>query len=246
MTRLIGIDAATRAGKVGLARGRLGANGRVRVDTVALGSTLESIAQTVAGWIRGPTLLAVDAPLGWPRALGASLAEHEAGQAIAAESAQMFNRVTDRLVHQTVGKKPLEVGADRIARTALAALQLIEAIRQLSGQPLPLAWAPVGPGTGVIEVYPAATLLGRGLSTRGYKRDDELGSAARIRILEALGGELKVGPRVEDVAATDHTLDAVLCVLAAADFERGQALRPSRSVAAEAKREGWIWFKPPG
>ena len=42
---------------------------------------------------------------------------------------------------------------------------------------------------------------------------------------------------------SDHILDAILCVLAAADFVRGDVIMPKNE--AQAKQEGWIWFKKP-
>lgn len=47
----------------------------------------------------------------------------------------MFNRLTDRLIHQRIGKKPLEVGADRIARTAHAARMHWAQLGKLNGAP---------------------------------------------------------------------------------------------------------------
>ena len=67
MTTLIGIDAATKANNIGLARGHI-VNNRVLVEEVSLGTEVESISKTVAGWISGPTVIAIDAPLGWPHA----------------------------------------------------------------------------------------------------------------------------------------------------------------------------------
>ena len=39
-------------------------------------------------------------------------------------------------------------------------------------------------------------------------------------------------------------LDAVICVLAGADFVRGPVYAPE--IAALAEREGWIWFATNG
>ena len=49
---VLGIDAAAEPRNVGLARG---------------------VVEKIAAWTRPPTLLAIDAPLGWPRALSACL-----------------------------------------------------------------------------------------------------------------------------------------------------------------------------
>jgi hypothetical protein len=43
----------------------------------------------------------------------------------------------------------------------------------------------------------------------------------------------------------DHIIDAVACVLAGADFLRGDVVLPTEEEILVAKREGWIWFKSP-
>jgi hypothetical protein len=77
-----------------------------------------------------------------------------------------------------------------------------------------------------IEVYPAATRLahhspGKGGSIEGLEP---------MLDLSALDGVL---PTSADA------LDALVCVLAAADFIRGQA-RPPLALET-ARQEGWIW-----
>lgn len=56
----------------------------------------------------------------------ARLPTHEAGKPIRVPKDQFFRRGTDRFIHQTLGQRPLDVGADRIGRTAHAALTLIQ------------------------------------------------------------------------------------------------------------------------
>jgi hypothetical protein len=242
MTTVIGIDAATKATNTGLARGHVDA-GIVVVEEVILGSEVESISGTVAGWIAGPTIIAIDAPLGWPTPMATALSGHHAGEKIAIDADGMFSRLTDITVRRLVGKRPLEVGANLIARAALAALGLIEQIRQDTGLKLPLLWAPGEAEVGVIEVYPAATLISRGLAIDGYKKKDKAGLDAR----RCLVGELLEGvdllPERMDVEVTDHTLDAVLCLIAAADFIRDEVVQPPSVELKTARREGWIWFK---
>jgi hypothetical protein len=58
-----------------------------------------SAAITVCDWIRsadGPVLLAIDAPLGWPAAMGPTLSTHSAGDEITVAPNTMFRRATDR------------------------------------------------------------------------------------------------------------------------------------------------------
>jgi predicted RNase H-like nuclease len=244
---VVGVDCATQEARTGLAYGVIDADGALELKRVALGTDGESAAHTVAGWIAGAEqyVVAFDAPLGWPITLAAALPQHRAGEPIAAEPERLFRRETDRFVHKELHKLPLEVGADRIARTARAALALLQQIRQASREHLPLAWTP-GRGSGAIEVYPAATLLSRGISPRGYKGDSAAGRKAREAVLTRLLPELRIA-RDRDraqIVDNDHMLDAVLCALGAADFARGFALPPEDRALAE--REGWIWFRGRG
>jgi hypothetical protein len=236
---VIGIDCATVPANVGLARARL-EGGRWRVLDALVASPAWPPADVVAGWLHEDpsTLLALDAPLGWPAGLGAALAPHRAGDPIAAPIETLFNRVTDRALQARIGKRPLEVGADRIARTAWAALDLLEQLREATGRPIPLAWAPDTtdfPAT--IEVYPAATLIAHGLPTRGYKHP---GSEPRATIGPWLHARLDLDDR--DLSTMPgHALDAVLCIAAGIDFLTGDALGPDDPEAA--RREGWIWVR---
>jgi hypothetical protein len=63
------------------------------------------------------TLICVDAPLGWPVASQA-LALHRAGEEVATPRQSTFDRETDRAVADLVKRRPLRIGADRIAATA--------------------------------------------------------------------------------------------------------------------------------
>ncbi len=67
---VIGIDAATDAKKTGLARGRID-SGRLVAEPVELGSKASPVAKVVASRIRGPTLIAIDAPPDGPNRWGA-------------------------------------------------------------------------------------------------------------------------------------------------------------------------------
>lgn len=244
-TAIIGIDAATQPKKTGLARGHLD-DGRLVVMDTALGSEVESLVGTVASWCTaGPTLLAIDAPLGWPAPLAQGLHGHRAGQILEGEGHDLFRRVTDRHVHRRLGKLPLEVGADRIARTAHAALRLLGEVRARTGLDIPLAWLPDVRGTAAIEVYPAATLRCHKAAASGYKGDGDVARDYRETILSALKGEwtLEVDDRL--LAASDDRLDAAVCVLAGADFLRGVAQPPAAEQREAAKIEGWIWFRAP-
>jgi len=151
----------------------------------------------------------------------------------------MFNRLTDRVVRERIGKKPLEVGADRIARTAHAALALLQAVREATGREIPIIWELPALGVGAIEVYPAATLLARGIDIRGYKGPD--GAAARRSLLDRLAPawELRTDPTA--LAASDDALDAAVCLISASDFLAGRCVAPGPEERAQAEKESWIW-----
>jgi predicted nuclease with RNAse H fold len=185
-------------------------------------------------------LIAIDAPLGWPLSLGQALIEHRAGQEIIQPPNELFRRETDRYVRRHIGKQSLDVGADRIARAAWSALDILGQLRELVGQPLPLAWSPDFPEkVGVIEVYPAATLAAWGRGKESYKKPDQVSARRRItdcfRERASWLGDLAEG--------SVDVFDAGLCVIAACDFLEGAAPGPEDRQLAE--REGWIWVRVP-
>ena len=136
MVLLIGIDCATQPNKVGLALGELEGDG-VRIKACRTGSPKDRPASIVTSWLQPgePALLALDAPLGWPRAIGPALAGHQAGAAMGASAHALFRRQTDDDIHRRFGKRPLEVGANFISRTAVAALDLLAELRTNTVEP---------------------------------------------------------------------------------------------------------------
>ena len=212
---------------------------------VRIASSSEPPATIICDWIqsKNPTLLALDAPLGWPDALRDELANHEAGVAFSAEPDSMFNRYTDHDIRNRFAKKPLEVGANFIARTAYAALKLLGEVRHRVAAPIPLAWQSGTPdGLSGIEVYPAVTLRYHELPFSGYKKASQ--SEPRRRLIEKLKTKLEL-PRDRSVMESSaDALDAAICVLAGTDFLLGDSQPPRDK--ERAKREGWIWVPEPG
>lgn len=243
MITIIGIDCATQPQKTGLALGTWDSTA-VSLHTITLGRKKEPLAQTIAGWLPAgtPTLLAIDAPLGWPSALGHQLATHQAGDPLPVPPNSLFRRETDRHIWQRTGKLPLDVGADRIARTAHAALALLADLRQRTRRTIPLAWQPQHlPPLSAIEVYPAGTLkmLFAPMKVPRYKGKD--GGNGRSLILNQLKNQMTLPAKSGLLAQNDDALDAALCVLAGADFLRGLAQAPANLLLA--KKEGWIWVR---
>jgi predicted nuclease with RNAse H fold len=241
---IVGLDAASDLRNFGYALGRYEAGRPVAIESfglLAAGTSPDAMQDVLVSAIQceSPALLAIDAPLGWPQALGARLVRHSAGAEMPEAKEQLFQRRTDRALRERTGKGPLEVGADRIARAAHRALEVLNRLRAATGRAIPLAWTPTMHGTAVIEVYPAATLRSRGVREPGYKRPENVD--ARRRIAEALAGEL---PGLADaVAASDHAFDACLCLLAAKDFLDGTAVPPTVDETGCALKEGWIWVR---
>lgn len=153
--------------------------------------------------------------------------------------------MTDRYIYKQTGKRPLDVGADRIARTAAAAVSGLEHLRSEADSRIRLAWDHEGVrGTQVIEVYPAATLKVHGLPCDGYKDKRDEHRERREEILHGLPN-IEVPSSCQDTARSSaDALDALVCLLAAIDFLTGHAMPPQDCDLAHA--EGWIWCRPPG
>ena len=247
---IVGVDwAATDESKCGLCLATV-TDGILVVDELLTGreAPTRRSAPLVANWLcaHPHALLAIDAPLGWPSNLARAIKSHVAGAPLGAMSASgtFFTRETDRFIKRTLGKKPLEVGADRIARTAFSALAFVAELRVLTSLPLALSWAAAD--AGIIEVYPAATLksLSAPSTVAPYKKPEQVD--ARRSIAHLLASHATLSPaHVEAAIASDHKLDAVLCALAGHDFIVSRAVGPSADAMDMARAEGWIWARAP-
>jgi len=244
-TNIIGVDCAAQGRDIGLALGHFDGH-ECNVSEVAHGKFLESVADTIAGWISADerTILALDAPLGWPVHLGECLFNHRAGEHVAIDSDTLFSRITDKIVREKTGKKPLEVGADRIARAARSALNLLNDLRTLTGRPIPLqAVEPImNDSVCTIEVYPAATLTVKGFMQPYKKKEYHSG---RQKILISLETQMQISANKSLIIENDDVLDAVICVLAGVDFLQQNVIIPSGDELECVKKEGWIWVQSP-
>jgi uncharacterized protein DUF429 len=202
LTWIAGIDCATQPSRVGLALGAL-ENDVLRLDAVVPCNRKTDVVARVASWMQShsPLLLALDAPLGWPRPLAERLVTHRAGEYIDAEPDALFARASDHFIERRLKKKPFEVGASWIARTALSALKLLHQLRNRTGEQLPLLWEQ-GPPTrsGAIEVYPAATLKSYGWTQLvADNQNDEV--VDKLALLEQRCG---LGSLRSEVSGTGH------------------------------------------
>jgi hypothetical protein len=173
--------------------------------------------------------------------LGQSLSNHSAGTPVEAGADCLFSRMSDRIVKERIGKKPLEVGANLIARTAYSALKFLQELRDKTGLEIPLAWQPREiREVNVIEVYPAATLKARGIEAVSYKDSDV--ERKRPNILRQLDLYFEKSESEKNINSA-HALDAVVCVVAASDFLLEKCIPVSD--IEKARKEGWIWVRQP-
>ena len=236
-TIVIGIDCAVDPKKRGVAIGSY--DGTMCTVVLPSAKTDKEVALLVSQCVKQSDriLLAMDAPLGWPAALGNVLNSHQAGDPISADANSLFRRETDQFIKEKIGKQPLDVGADRIARTAHSALGILAAI----DFEVPLAWLPNFSGTAAIEVYPAATLKAYGLPNTGYKTMEHRNT--REQILLGLSKSIESLMDKQSILDNADTLDAVVCVLAGLDFIKDNCYKPSTTQQELAYKEGWIWVK---
>ena len=229
MTTIIGVDCATQPGKTGLALAQLESD-HFLITEVVTGSTRRKPEEIISSWVATSrqVLLALDAPLGWPGDLAPGLLHHRAGELVTTEPDKLFHRHTDQVIQDRLGKRPFEVGANLIARTAHAALVLLDRLRRITKQDIQLAWVPGRSNIlSAIEVYPAETRLVRGVVD---KPGSLLGLEQELHISE---------PGL--VGTSPHARDAIVCALAGADFLRGLSVPPDDM--ALAVKEGWIWLR---
>lgn len=254
----IGYDCAVQDKNSGLARGEIRRGSLTLTealpgDAVPAAAT-ERLVRTIADWISAArsggrrVVLAVDAPLGWPEPMGRALAGHFAGARLDYPANDLFRRETDRVVRSLYGRQTLDVGADRIARTALRALEVLEQVRQFTGLDVPVAVEDraLSPefdaGCVAIEAYPAGWLAATHRLVRGYRAD----AAVRRTLFDGIWeGHAEVTR--DEVCENPHVFDASVCVQIARDFVHHRCVSPQEiGVAVDiAKREGWIWLPRP-
>jgi predicted RNase H-like nuclease len=239
--KIIGIDCATEDANIGVALGSV-VDGRLELQDVVLCARDRSASSTVVAWLaEGASdggLLAIDTPLGWPKALAEALSPHAAGALLQVGANDMFRRSTDVFIKRELNQTPLDVGADRIARTAHAALRLLASLRQQLQRPIPLAWkAEDCRELAAIEVYPAATLVAHRIRSKGYKKPKQI--SERREIVAALRTRMLIRESITDLSDNADRLDAAVCVLAGADFLADRAMGPTNLPLAT--QEGWIW-----
>ncbi|MFW5695206.1 MAG: DUF429 domain-containing protein [Alkalispirochaeta sp.] len=264
--RIIGWDAAVDPRNTALSLVRYDAPGELNhssregrrtavVEAHVAPQNNEELVGTVVGWLGGevPTLLCVDAPLGWPHRMPVMLADHLAGDGISVTADELFRRITDIDVRRRVGKTPLDVGADRIARTALATLNALDSIRAQGERRIDAVTDIRDPRRDaqtvlLLESYPAGWFASEGVATRGYRppaaKDQRRDLLSLVEDRLAVSGiTLTVRPERSVLLRRADDLDAFVCTLNGIDYLLGRCPAPGAAAREVARREGWIWCK---
>ncbi len=240
----IGIDAAAADVNTGLVALE---TDPMQIRHVAIGKE-KPVDELLNLWLAdhsGPVMACIDAPLGWPAAFSDILATHQAGMPITIDKGQFFPRITDKLVHQKLGKRPLEVTANYIARTAHRALQLIGVLNQsINGTFQLFLDSGKIPYYGLAETYPAGWLISEQYNHKGYKKSE----AMREEILESIEQRYSLAIALAHrrrIIQWEHTFDALLCCLCGVDILQQRCLAPEDLDIPKkiAQKEGWVWFK---
>ena len=209
--------------------------------------------------------VAVDIPFGWPVESSAFLASWRAtdgwtGDGALPERTHFERRLTDRLVYERLGLRPLSVSADAIGQAAF----VWAGVRQELGPRLGVIDVGLGPrvpeGIQTFETYPAAFVAAQAADLDDYKSKP----AVRRQLLDRLLGVHKLSNHERweaalawaiDQKGSPNACDALLCALLAWAHLRWRAghadaylTRPemwlgSEGARAEAERivrEGWI------
>lgn len=275
--QIIGIDCAADPEDIGIAFARTDGDlllidrvlARFRCGTKDRTERIAQLAKTITDEVMDdrPTLFALDAPLGWPVSMSNALRSHEAGSSSLLDLPlvghdDLFRRETDRVVMTETGKKPLEIGADRISRVTHTALRLAG---RLASHPR-LTTTPIADPTGhhesiLIEVYPALAgpffLSPKSKATTGRdywnniaKKLGELKEEAWPAMLDRLQRCQAIedttidtgGLNDKDKKLRDHGFDAILCAWTGFRFLQGKCVPPRGIPDNTLTREGWIWF----
>lgn len=236
--KIIGIDSAVQDKNIGMVLCEY-INQQIHIkDKWDKAITFES---QIEKWIdKNKTILAVDSPLGWPKAFSKQLNDHLAGMTLGNDDKPFFKRQTDIDIALRFGKIPLEVSADRIARTAYHTLRRLGNLKTTITRNIEIIWSPTDDfDIGYIEVYPASTLLANKESIKGYKQNEE----QRKIIFENISKQYTIiNEEVTNIFNIEHDFDAFICCLAGVDFLENRCKRYIE-LNDTIRKEGWIWTK---
>jgi Protein of unknown function (DUF429) len=105
--RLIGVDWSTEESNRGVAvvDYAQGATSLIDLSPCTSRQTALRLIADAMSTTSGSSVVAIDAPLGWPAGLAAALANHSAGEGLELGADEMFSRETDRFVQRTLNKR---------------------------------------------------------------------------------------------------------------------------------------------
>jgi predicted nuclease with RNAse H fold len=197
---------------------------------VAVAPRLACDDETLDEMIAESDAVGIDAPFGWPAEFSVAVGAWSFASWTNQLRGRLCFRETDRLVHETVGRWPLSVSADRIAVPAMRTIALLHrhGVTDRSG------------AEKFYEVYPAASLMQWGLISRGYKKSTPEHKRARESTLTGLRETMPWLVMPDACAATGHGLDALIASLTARAATQGRTLRATSEQATYARSEGWI------
>lgn len=204
----------------------------VTVETLAMGCTdarLDELMQSADA-------IGVDAPFGWPVDFSRAVADWTHTEWNEELRDNLTLRETDKWVARRFGKTPLRVAADRIAMPAMRTMALLRrhGVTDRSG-----------PCEGrFFEVYPAASLAAWGITDIGsYKSTSaakrEAAKVVRRKFLGCMRERFSLIAG-DELAATDHALDALVAALTAHAAKIGGTFQPDAHLSEIAHCEGWI------
>lgn len=175
----------------------------------------------------GRVVVAIDAPLAFPRAFAALIGGRGAPRRTASEIENpLAYRDCDRWIRAAHDKKPLSAAFDRLGNPATLAMTLCGALRESAFRVVPIDGGPVA--RSVIEVYPGV---------------HKLGSSRADAAIGPLASQLPSGV----VAGTD-LYDAAVCAVIGLLFAgAGETLglpAPAGPPTGHLTDEGWIYALP--
>jgi predicted RNase H-like nuclease len=167
--KIIGFDCAAQMDKVGITYSEFTAD-KWKIEKILPKANYDKFLKKIEYFKEREeeVLLCFDTPLGYPQKMVAYLNKLTAGKADLGNefnyddhSREYFRRRTDILVKNELGITPLEIGADKLARSTLRTFEIINRINEILNGELSLAWDNKNLSQySMIEVYPKATLVG--------------------------------------------------------------------------------------
>ena len=232
METFVGVDFAAQAKDTWAAIGTVRSKGRFKITEIR-GNISDEDMVAIAG--AGHQVIAIDAPFGWPDGFVSFVEKYHMGRTPRpVERIDFRFRMTDKDIHDRFRKWPLSVSTDRLG---IVAHRLTSLLSRLTDCDVPPFWKN-GRTTTIIEVYPAATLLALGLSTKGYKAEGKV-RGSMLRKLDAAGLEIPLD-LAELCIASDDALDAAVCALTAHLYSLGETVgHPAGDMLI--RQEGWIF-----